>query len=123
MNSPLWNSADTGFASWRTNRNLTLPVHGIPPHFFGARDYTERVDQLLETPGVETPQHIGWGARLSSLRGSLEVRAIDMQMTAGESALFALLVRSLTVEGLHRSPTPDGITPEESDAATWHAAR
>ncbi len=122
-NSPLWNSTDTGFASWRTIRNLALPVHGIPPHFFGARDYTERVDQLLETPGIETQQHIGWGARLSPLRGSLEVRAIDMQLTARESVLFALLVRSLAVEALHRSPTPDSITPEESDVATWHAAR
>ncbi|MDN6169230.1 MAG: glutamate-cysteine ligase family protein [Micrococcaceae bacterium] len=122
-NSPLWNTADTGYASWRTLRNRTLPVHGIPPHFFGARDYTERVDRLLESPGIDTQDHVGWGARLSPLRGSLEVRAIDMQLTAGESVLFALLVRSLAVEALHRSPTPDGITPEESDAATWHAAR
>lgn len=122
-NSPVWGGRDTGFASWRTIANRTLPVHGIPPHFFGSRDYDERLERLLTTPGIETSQQVSWGARLSPLHRSLEVSAIDAQMTARESVLFALLIRSLAVEALHRSAAPDRITAEASDTASWHAAR
>lgn len=34
------------------------------------------------------------------------MRAIEAQLTTGESVLFALTVRSLAVDALHRSPHP-----------------
>lgn len=41
-NSPLWDSHDSGFASWRTVIFSRWPVSGMPPHFADIADRDRR---------------------------------------------------------------------------------
>ena len=47
-NSPVWQGADTGFASWRTIQYRRWLVNGIPPRFHDLADYESRVATLPE---------------------------------------------------------------------------
>jgi len=122
-NSPLWHGRDTGFASWRTIRYRQWLLQGLPPHFHDGRDYDARLGRLQTLPAMLDVNLIGWSARLSEKYPTVEVRALDTQLRADESVLFALILRALATEALHGPPVPDDITPELADIAPWHAAR
>lgn len=122
-NSPLWHGRDSGFASWRTIRYRQWLVQGLPPHFHDARDYDARLARLMALPTMQAGNLIGWSARLSERYPTLEVRALDTQLRADESVLFALILRALATEALHGPPVADDIAPELADIAPWHAAR
>ncbi|WP_372698944.1 YbdK family carboxylate-amine ligase [Arthrobacter sp. JSM 101049] len=122
-NSPLWRGRDTGFASWRTIRYRQWLLQGLPPHFHDGRDYDARLGRLLALPEMLDANLIGWSARLSERYPTVEVRALDTQLRADESVLFALILRALAAEALHGPPVPDDIAPELADIAPWHASR
>lgn len=122
-NSPLWRGRDTGFAGWRTVHYRKWIFQGVPPHFSSAADYDARLQRLLALPAVPDAGIVGWAARLSKNYPTVEVRALDCQLRADESVLFALLIRALAEEALDRPAVPDDIPPELADAAIWHAAK
>lgn len=122
-NSPLWRGRDTGFAGWRTIHYRKWIFQGVPPYFTDAADYDARLQRLLALPAVPDAGIIGWAARLSANYPTVEVRALDCQLRADESVLFALLIRALAEQALASPAGPDDIPPELADAAIWHAAK
>ncbi|MFC5149939.1 carboxylate-amine ligase [Streptomyces aureoversilis] len=125
-NSPLWRGRDTGFASWRTVVFGRWPVSGPPPRFEGPGDYDRRVGALLRAGAILDTGQLYWQARVSERYPTLEVRALDVQLTVEDAVLFAGIVRALVAtalreerEGVPLAPCP----PEMLHAANWHAAR
>ncbi|MCQ8774631.1 carboxylate-amine ligase [Streptomyces telluris] len=125
-NSPLWRGRDTGFASWRTVVFGRWPVSGPPPLFEGPGDYDRRVGALLGAGAILDTGQLYWQARVSERYPTLEVRALDVQLTVEDAVLFAGIVRALVAtalreerEGVPLVPCP----PEMLHAANWHAAR
>lgn len=124
-NSPLWDGADTGFASWRTIHSRRWTTAGCPPAFQGAPDYHRRTRQLLDLGLTTDLDGLAWYLRLSRRHPTVEFRFGDAQLEAADSVALALLCRalihtSLTDPSLLRAPE---MPAEVLDAALWHAAR
>lgn len=125
-NSPFWRGADTHFASWRTVHFDQWAVSGPPPAFRDAADHRRRVAALRATGAINDEGQLYWQARLSHRYPTVEVRAIDVQLTTAEAELFAGLARALVISAVldERAGRPRPDTPDELlRAATWHAAR
>jgi carboxylate-amine ligase len=125
-NSPLWEGHDTGFASWRTVVFGRWPVSGPPPAFAGAGDYDRRTGLLVGSGVVMDLRQLYWQARLSERYPTVEVRCLDVQLTAEDAVMYAGLVRALVSAALRAeaSGAPcDPWPPELLHAANWHAAR
>lgn len=122
-NSPYWRGADSGFCSWRTIQNRRWSVAGIPPHFTDAADYRQRMDVLLAADVVLDAGHISWGARLSARYPTVEIRVADVQLSATQTVVLALLIRALVAAGLRDPRPPAEPAPEAMDLAQWQAAK
>jgi carboxylate-amine ligase len=121
-NSPFWDGADSGFASWRTVHFNRWPVSGPPPAFVDADDYEQRVLALLRTNALVDRGQLYWQARLSHRYPTVEIRVADAQLRVEDSVVLAGLLRGLVATGLRSEPTPP--PPDELvRAASWQAAR
>jgi len=126
VNSPLWQGADTGFASWRTVVAGRWAVGGIPPVFADGADYRRRVGDLVRCGALRDHGGVYWQARLSERYPTVEVRAADVQMRVDEAVMIAGIVRALVLTALdeHRADAPWHRPHSELlTAANWHAAR
>ncbi|MER6630259.1 glutamate--cysteine ligase [Streptomyces sp. NPDC000987] len=125
-NSPLWDSHDTGFASWRTVIFSRWPVSGVPPHFHDVADYDQRVQRLLESGLISDTGQLYWQARLSDRYPTLEVRCPDVQLRVDDAVMLAGIVRALVDTALTEvaagAPALE-CAPELLQASMWHAAR
>ncbi|WP_030244752.1 MULTISPECIES: carboxylate-amine ligase [unclassified Streptomyces] len=125
-NSPMWDGGDTGFASWRTVIFGRWPVSGMPPHFHDVADYDRRVQRLLDAGLISDIGQLYWQARLSSRYPTVEVRCLDVQLSADEAVMLAAVTRALVDTALAETaagvPVPES-APELLQAAMWHAAR
>ncbi|MBD0695400.1 glutamate--cysteine ligase [Streptomyces sp. CBMA123] len=125
-NSPFWRGADTRFASWRTVHFDQWAVSGPPPAFHDLADHHRRVAALKAAGAIVDEGQLYWQARLSSRYPTVEIRAMDVQLTVAEAELFAGLARALVVSAVldERAGRPRPDAPDELlRAATWHAAR
>ncbi|MGK5734008.1 carboxylate-amine ligase [Streptomyces sp. URMC 124] len=125
-NSPLWRGRDTGFASWRTVVFGRWPVSGPPPWFEGPADYDRRIGALLKAGAIMDTGQLYWQARVSDRYPTLEVRALDVQLTVEDAVLFAGIVRALVATALREEREDRPLAPcapEMLNAANWHAAR
>ncbi|SFD45863.1 carboxylate-amine ligase [Streptomyces aidingensis] len=125
-NSPFWQGADTGFASWRTVVFDRWPAGGQPPPFAGEADYERRADALVATGVVGDRGQFYWRARPSERFPTVEVRALDVQLRVEETVMFAGLIRALVdtaiADTAAGAPLP-GVHEEVLRAADWQAAR
>lgn len=125
-NSPLWDSHDTGFASWRTVHFDRWPVAGPPPHFADAADYESRVEALLQAGIVRDRAQLYWHARVSERYPTIEVRAYDVQLRVDDAVMLAGVTRALVAAALEAEAADEPmplLPPELVRAASWHAAR
>jgi carboxylate-amine ligase len=131
-NSPLWDGAETGFASWRTLVFGRWPVSGPPPTFADAADYRHRTQALLDAGVIGDRGQLYWQARLSERYPTIEVRALDVQLEIQDAVTLAGVVRALVTTALHDHDTvprglphtePEHPDPELLNAAMWYAAR
>ena len=125
-NSPWWQMHDTGFASWRHMKGLTMPIAGYPPAFRDGNDYAKSLEIITESGLVLDAGAMSWVARLSQNFPTLELRVADAQLHPEDAVCFALVVRALVGTAIQeferRAPRhdyPRGII----DAALWLGAR
>ncbi|WAL99438.1 glutamate--cysteine ligase [Streptomyces sp. Je 1-369] len=126
VNSPYWSGRWTGYASWRTLSWARWPVAGPPPYFDSVAHFEELVGHLHATGAVMDPSGLYWDVRPSSHLPTLEIRVADAQMTAGETVLYAALVRALALTELRAAHAGEPVlnpAPEVLRAAYWRAAR
>jgi carboxylate-amine ligase len=125
-NSPFVDSADTGYASWRSLLWSRWPTAGTPPYFASLEDYEATVQGLLRTGAAMDRRMIYWHARLSDRQPTLEVRVCDVTPTVDEAVLIALLIRGLVAVAL-RYIEQDAAVPQQNQeilrGALWRAAR
>jgi carboxylate-amine ligase len=123
VNSPFWQGRDTGLASARTPLFQAFPRVGIPRAFQSYDDYVESVDLLLRCEAIPEPTFLWWDVRPQPRFGTVEVRIMDAQITASETAALAALVQSVArlelEDGYHVEPHP----PEIIDENRFLAAR
>ncbi|GAA4383960.1 carboxylate-amine ligase [Brevibacterium pityocampae] len=72
-NSPVWQGADTGFASWRTIQYRRWLVNGIPPRFHDLADYESRVATLPEACAISGGRSRGVGCGMLTGRQTCAV--------------------------------------------------
>ncbi|MDQ3274431.1 MAG: glutamate--cysteine ligase [Actinomycetota bacterium] len=125
-NSPVANSRDTDYASWRWVTWARWPSAGPPPYFPDAGAYDAMVDMLLESGAAADRRMLYWDARVSEKFPTIEVRVSDCAATVDEAVLLAGLVRGLTATALRAveagEPAP-AIDAPVLRVAMWRAAK
>jgi glutamate---cysteine ligase / carboxylate-amine ligase len=125
-NSPISDSSDTGYASWRTMLIGRWPSAEPPPFFHSARHYESLVSGLLASGAILDRGMIYWLIRLSHHVPTLEFRCADVCATVEETVTLALLVRALTATALRDVRAGIAGPPVDQTllrAALWRAAR
>jgi carboxylate-amine ligase len=116
VNSPFWQGRDTGLASARTPLFQAFPRVGIPRAFAGYEDYVEAVDLLVRCEAFPEPTFLWWDVRPQPGFGTVEVRIMDAQITASETAALGALVQSVArlelEEGYHADPQAPEVLAE-----------
>ncbi len=125
-NSPFWQGADSGYASFRTEVWQRWPMAGTPGTFADRSEYEDLVRSLLATGAIDDPARIYWDVRPSAKFDTVEFRVADANLTVDEAVMTAGLVRGLVVtchrQALDGQPWAD-TRPELRRAAMWKAAR
>jgi carboxylate-amine ligase len=125
-NSPYWQGADTGYASYRTILWGQWPTAGPTPPFRDAAGYDGIVAELIAAGAAVDDGMIYFDARLSANYPTVEIRVADVCTNLDDAVLVAVLGRGL-VETAAASwrcgdAAPD-VRPELLRAASWRAAR
>ena len=120
-NSPFWNGADTGYASYRSIAWGRWPTAGPTARFADADEYDRMVHRLIATGAAMDEAMIYFDARLSATYPTVELRMADVGQTVADSVLLATLSRAL-VDSAAGAELPD---PPVAllRAAAWRAAR
>jgi carboxylate-amine ligase len=125
-NSPFWQGADTGYASYRTELWSRWPLAGLPFTFTSLAEFEDLAQSIVATGMMEDPSKIYWDIRPSLYYPTLEVRAMDVALTIDEAVMLAGLVRALVRTGYEQAlagePLPV-VRPELLRIAHWFAAR
>jgi carboxylate-amine ligase len=125
-NSPFWQGADSGYASFRTEVWRRWPLSGPPEVFASRAEYDETVATLVRAGAADGPARLYWDVRPSARYETLEFRVADVGLTVDDTVMTAGLVRALAatcrqqVAEARLTPPP---RPELLRAAMWRAAR
>lgn len=122
-NSPFWDGADSGFASWRTVHFTRWPVSGPPPVVRDESDYEQRIDAIIGVGALVDRGQLYWQARLSQNYPTVEVRVADVQLTVSDAVLLAGLLRGVAAHLLEDPAPPPDVPDELLRTAVWQAAR
>jgi carboxylate-amine ligase len=125
-NSPLYQGADTGFASWRFAQLQRWPGLGPTPHADSAGDHDRTVAALVASGVMLDDSMVLWYARPSARFPTVEVRVCDVSPTVDDAVLVAGLIRALvaTIRDEITAGRPALRVPDELlRAAHWNAAR
>jgi carboxylate-amine ligase len=112
-NSPFWQARDTGLASARTPIFQAFPRVGVPRVFESYEHYVEVVDQLLRLQAFPASTFLWWDVRLQPSLGTVEVRVMDAQITAADTAALAALVQTIAHLELEEGYAPDRLVRAE----------
>jgi carboxylate-amine ligase len=93
--SPFWRGEPTGLHSTRTIVFQSLPRSGLPPVFECYEDYARAVERLMRAQALPDHSYLWWDVRPHPRFGTVEVRILDAQPFAGDSAALAGLVQAL----------------------------
>jgi carboxylate-amine ligase len=141
VNSPIFEGADTGYASWRSVQLQRWPSLGPWPHLTSPEDYERTVATLIASGEMLDHSMVLWYARPSASYPTVEIRVADVCLTAGESTLLAGLIRGLVqtaadealagrpvpvlrdivLHAAHSSAARDGLDGTLIDARSGHA--
>ncbi|MFC0866026.1 glutamate--cysteine ligase [Sphaerimonospora cavernae] len=125
-NSPISDSVDTGYASWRAMMMGRWPSARPPPYLRSVGHYESLVDGMRASGVILDRGMIYWLIRLSDHVPTLEFRTADSCATVAETTMLAGLVRGLAATALRdvRAGVPaPRIDDTLLNAAWWRAAR
>ena len=125
-NSPFWQGADSGYASFRSQAWNRFPSAGPTQRWGSAAAYHGEVD-LMVSSGVLLDRHMAYfDARLSDRYPTVEIRVPDVCLSVADAVLVAALVRALVetaavewAEGRSVADVSAGLLR----LATWRAGR
>ncbi|WP_229076352.1 glutamate--cysteine ligase [Actinoplanes sp. DH11] len=125
-NSPFFEGADTGHASWRSVQLRRWPGVAPTPHFSTADEYDATVTDLLESGVLLDEATVYWYARLSASYPTVEVRIGDVCTDVDDAVLVTALIRAAVATAVADivDGRPAPVLREcVVDAAHWRAAR
>ncbi len=125
-NSPFWQGADSGYASFRSQALTRWPSAGPYDVFGSAEAYHALVADMVASGALLDPGMVYFDARLSASFPTIEVRVADVCLETRDAVLVAALARGL-VETAAREWS-DGIPAPTLPTtmiriANWHAGR
>lgn len=125
-NSPYWQGADSGYASYRRQVWGRWPSAGPTELYGSAAAYRATVNGMLRTGAILDEGMIYFDARLSRHYPTVEIRIPDVCLLADDSVLIAALAGALVETAAREwrsgSPPPP-VHTEQLRLATWRAAR
>lgn len=120
-NSPFQDGLDSGHASARTSLVRSYPRFQVPREFRDYEDFCRVADQLIAAAGVDDYTYIWWDVRPHPRLGTVEVRAVDVQMGAAGSSAIAALVQAIAAREL-ADPSDTGLSREALEESYFQAA-
>jgi carboxylate-amine ligase len=125
-NSPLWQGADSDYASYRSQVMGRWPASGPYDAFGSAEGYRTAITRMVETGVLLDEGMVYFDARCSAHHPTVEIRVADVCLDVGDTVLVAALSRAL-VETAARQwaagvPAPD-VSTQLLRMASWQAAR
>ena len=124
-NSPYWQGADSGYASFRYQAWRRWPTAGPTDILGSAAAYRELIKILVDSEVLLDEGMVYFDARLSANHPTIEIRIADVCLEAGDGAAIASLVRAL-VESAAREwqagKTPLPCPTEVLRLASWRAS-
>jgi glutamate---cysteine ligase / carboxylate-amine ligase len=120
-NSPFQEGADSGHASARTSIVRSYPRFQVPREFRDYEDFCRVADQLIAAAGVDDYTYIWWDVRPHPQLGTVEVRAVDVQMDAAGSSAIAALVQAIAAKEL-ADPSDGDLSREALEESYFQAA-
>jgi glutamate---cysteine ligase / carboxylate-amine ligase len=122
-NSPFLNGRDSGFCSTRTAIFGSFPRTGTPRPFRSYADYVEAVDVLIASGAISDPTFLWWDVRLQPALGTVELRAVDAQISVRDVIPLIALIQSVARLELEGGELADPPTPEVLEENRFIAAR
>jgi glutamate---cysteine ligase / carboxylate-amine ligase len=120
-NSPFQEGVDSGHASARTSVVRSYPRFQVPRQFRDYEDFLDVADQLAVAAGVDDYTYIWWDVRPHPQLGTVEVRAVDVQVDPVASSAIAALVQAIAAKEIDR-PADPGIYREAIEESYFQAA-
>jgi glutamate---cysteine ligase / carboxylate-amine ligase len=125
-NSPFWNGADSGYASFRSQVWGRWPSAGPTELVGDPAGYRELVATMLGTQTVLDEGMLYFDARLSRHHPTIEIRVADVCREPDDAVLIAALTRALVetaVRDWQAGRPADPTRTEVLRLAAWQAAR
>jgi len=121
-NSPFRHSRDTGLASARELTLRAWPRAGAPRAMADFDDFRRSTARLTHVAEVPDYTFHWWKLRPHPRLGTVEIRALDTQLTARHTAALAAAVHALARHEARAEPV-EGPPPEILEEASFRAAR
>ncbi|MEU4689213.1 glutamate--cysteine ligase [Actinoplanes sp. NPDC023714] len=119
-NSPLFEGADTGYASWRSAQLTRWPGMGPTPHFGSAAEYDRTVADLIATGAALDQGMIFWYARLSPTYPTIEVRVGDSCTDVDDAVLVTALIRAAVGTAIAEIESGVSVVPAQAGSSDGH---
>ena len=122
VNSPYWRGRDSGYASYRRQILMRLPLAGATEQFGSAKTYRDQIDQYISSDVIIDDAMV----YLSRTYPTVEIRVADVCLDADTAVLIAGLGRALVDTAAH--DWRQGVAPISAPAslinlAMWRASR
>ena len=121
-NSPFWQGADTGYASYRRQIQDRWPSSGPTGVFRDPADYHSLVDRLIGSGVILDAGMVYYDVRLSARYPTVEMRVADVGAEPDSALVVAALGRALVDSAISGGSWPTA-RPELLRGASWHASR
>ena len=125
-NSPFWEGADTGYASYRSEVWTRWPLTGMPEPLASRAQFDELVAALQAVEALPDASFLYWDVRPSARYATLEFRAADVCLSVDDAVMVAGLWRAVAWTGAdeaRRGVHAPHVRTELLEAARWRAAR
>lgn len=125
-NSPFWQGADSGYASFRSQVMVRWPTAGPYDTFGTAAVYRATVDGMVRSGVILDEGMVYLDARVSASYPTVEIRVADVCLDARDTVLIGALCRGLVDTAAEQwnagEPAPT-VSTMMLRLATWRAGR